>query len=755
MPLEQLGDLVSRFRLDYRDGLQGLKRVETQLQRAELRVQKFSAGMSKAGTALSIGFTLPLLAAAGGALKLAMDAEESENLFIVSMGNMEKSGRDFSESLREQFGLNAYAVRENLGMLNQMLVSMGLNEQAAFDMASGMTQLAYDMASFFNLKPEEAFEKLRAGITGEAEPLKRLGIIVNETTIKMVAYEAGIAKVGTALTEQQKIQARYLTIMKATAKAQGDLGRTLESPVNQLRILKERATEIGIEFGKSLIPFLQDTIPILSDIADHASAAARAFAAMDPETRKLAISAGLALIALGPMLKIMSPLAHGAGLATIATIKWTRALRGATAAQAASTAAAPGFVSANVAASTSMAATARAARLLQRAFIPLAVFLAVYDITSGILELTSAGENMTRTFGLAADKDKEWIKQLASDEAVYRKQIDLYNKMRLQLGLVGAEYMVTADHTKENAERLAELIPGVQDLTRELHKQMAAQAKTNRETLDATTIIRQIKDALREQDAAIESVTEKTRKLYDVISQKEAEEQMAKLVTDFKLLASDGASASQLFDAFGPKVADLAEAAKDYVDLDVPGDFGQLEYALKNRVYFDGFVNDMANRLPDAASKASAALEGTAMTAEKGTKKAREEIDELRVSLDKLATGQWEVDLSAGNATEEIGTFEKAVGLAVENLNQVPGAADVARTELKRLATDAGGALEGGFGGGIEKGVDRGRAAYATLRAEIEGQVIEVPIRFDTEALQRQMQDISEGRIPDTSGGLP
>ena len=147
---------------------------------------------------------MPILAVGGASIKMAMDAVESENLFAVSMGNMAEDARAWSEDLRNNLGLNAYEVRKNVGVLNTMLGSMGLGEDAAYGMSKSLTELVYDMSAFYDLAEEEAFTKLRSGITGESEPLKQLGIIVNDTTIKNYAYTKGIVEQGAALTEQQK-----------------------------------------------------------------------------------------------------------------------------------------------------------------------------------------------------------------------------------------------------------------------------------------------------------------------------------------------------------------------------------------------------------------------------------------------------------------------------------------------------------------------------------------------------------------------
>jgi hypothetical protein len=143
--------------------------------------------MSKVGNTLTLGVSVPLIAAGTAATKMAMEAVESENLFEVSMGNMAGAAREWSEQLRKELGLNAYDLRKNVGTFDAMLTSMGLSEKQAYDFSTSLTKLSYDMASFYNLKPEEAFDKIKSGISGEAEPLKALGILVNDNTIKTYA----------------------------------------------------------------------------------------------------------------------------------------------------------------------------------------------------------------------------------------------------------------------------------------------------------------------------------------------------------------------------------------------------------------------------------------------------------------------------------------------------------------------------------------------------------------------------------------
>ena len=193
-----------------------------------------------------------------------MNAIESDSLFDTSLGNMADSVRSWSDEISEALGLNAVSMRKNTGVIYNMTTSMGLAEANALTMSKGISLLTEDMASFYNLSSTEAFNKLRAGLTGETEPLKALGILVDENTIKQVAYSEGIATTGSELTQQQKVLARYVAILKQTGNAQGDLARTINSPANQLRILKNQVTQLGLAFSNFLLPLVSAVLPYIT-----------------------------------------------------------------------------------------------------------------------------------------------------------------------------------------------------------------------------------------------------------------------------------------------------------------------------------------------------------------------------------------------------------------------------------------------------------------------------------------------------------
>ncbi|WP_082023831.1 hypothetical protein [Clostridium polynesiense] len=261
-------------------------------------MKKVGEKMTSAGTKLTAAVTLPILGIGTATTKMAMDAVESESLFEVSMGAMADQARIWSDKISNSLGLNSYNVRNSMATYNAMLTSMGLVSEEALDMSQGLTELSYDMASFYNLNPEEAFNKLKSGISGEAEPLKALGILVNENTVKTYAYTHGIAENGEALTEAQKVQARYGVIMEATKNAQGDLARTIDSPTNKIRAMKEQAQEMGVQFGQILIPILEKLISVIKPLMDR-------FQGLSKEQQETIVKVGLIVAAIGPVILVI------------------------------------------------------------------------------------------------------------------------------------------------------------------------------------------------------------------------------------------------------------------------------------------------------------------------------------------------------------------------------------------------------------------------------------------------------------------
>jgi len=266
---------------------------------------------ARAGTLLSVGLSAPITLIGGLAVKLGMDAIESKNLWEVSFGDMTKAADTWALSLSKNLGLNRFETEKMAGTLFNMTTSMGIGRAAAFELSTGVVKLAADMSSFRNIPMDVALHKIQSGLVGETEGLKTLGIVINDTIIKQYAYTNGIATQGVALTNQQKVLARYGALLQQTSNDQGDLARTLDSPANQLRVLASRVTEAATALGVAMMPTVQLVIRGVSAMIPVIQGAVDWFGRFPVPLQMAAIGLAAVAAAAGPILLVVAGLATG------------------------------------------------------------------------------------------------------------------------------------------------------------------------------------------------------------------------------------------------------------------------------------------------------------------------------------------------------------------------------------------------------------------------------------------------------------
>ena len=186
---------------------------------------------------------------------------EDMNLFNVSMGQYANEAYQYAQQVGEIMGINPGEWMRNQGVFMTLADGFGVASDRAYTMSQNLTQLTYDLASFFNISTEEAFQKLESGISGELEPLRRLGYDLSVARLQQEAYTLGIEKSVSAMTQAEKAELRYYAIMTQVTNAQGDMARTLEAPANQLRILQAQVEQATRALGNLFLPVLKAILP--------------------------------------------------------------------------------------------------------------------------------------------------------------------------------------------------------------------------------------------------------------------------------------------------------------------------------------------------------------------------------------------------------------------------------------------------------------------------------------------------------------
>lgn len=196
----------------------------------------------------------------------ASDLAEVQNVVDVSFGKSAASINDWSQKALEAYGLNEVTAKRYNGTLGAMLKSTGVAGDSVVDMSEKLTGLAGDMASFYNLDTNAAFEKIRSGISGETEPLKQLGINMSVANLEAYALSQGITTAYDKMSQAEQTMLRYNYLMSVTSDAQGDFARTSDSWANQTRLLGENWTEFVGKMAANLLPTLTAGVSALNDV---------------------------------------------------------------------------------------------------------------------------------------------------------------------------------------------------------------------------------------------------------------------------------------------------------------------------------------------------------------------------------------------------------------------------------------------------------------------------------------------------------
>ncbi len=268
MTLEKLQVIIEAQTKAYYEELKKVQQqTKTATKAVEKQTEKIKSAFSKIGKAVGLALSVTALISFGkSCIELGSDLAEVQNVVDVTFGAMSETINRFARDALEQFGLSETSAKKYTSTMGAMLKSMGFTTQAAADMSMELTGLAADMASFYNLDSEAAFEKIRAGISGETEPLKQLGINLSVANLEAYALSQGMNKAYNSMTQQEQAMLRYNYLLSVTADAQGDFARTSDGWANQVRVLTERFNALKAAIGQGLIAVLTPVIKVLNSL---------------------------------------------------------------------------------------------------------------------------------------------------------------------------------------------------------------------------------------------------------------------------------------------------------------------------------------------------------------------------------------------------------------------------------------------------------------------------------------------------------
>ena len=220
------------------------------------------------------------------------------NQFKSIMGDSAKEAQGFIDKAERILGLDPEQMMGSLSSFQTLTRGFGIASDEAYKMSKNLTQLAADMSSFTGESMDLALQRIKSGISGEIEPMRKWGIALDQATLQETAYALGINKRVAEMTRAQKTELAYYQIMHATQYAQGNMARTMLTPANAIRILQTEFKQLGRAMGSVFIPIAMKIIPVIRAITQILTELARKLAALfgfkisDYEVKDVAASFG-------------------------------------------------------------------------------------------------------------------------------------------------------------------------------------------------------------------------------------------------------------------------------------------------------------------------------------------------------------------------------------------------------------------------------------------------------------------------------
>ena len=278
---QQMKDLASAMK-PFADEMNkvssGFSAFPSRIQRLITSTEQYNGTVRRATTSTNawnsalkaISFAAIYRAAAklqGIAIAKSSKYTEDLNLFTVSMGKYAEEAYNYAQKVSDVMGIDPAGWMRNQGVFNTIIAGFGVAGDKAAFMAKNLTQLGYDLASFYNIDFESAMQKVQSGISGELEPLRRLGYDLSVARLEQERLNLGIDKSVSSMTQAEKSQLRYYAMMTQVTQVQGDMARTLENPANMLRVLRAELEQAARAVGNIFIPILTKVLPIAIAVA--------------------------------------------------------------------------------------------------------------------------------------------------------------------------------------------------------------------------------------------------------------------------------------------------------------------------------------------------------------------------------------------------------------------------------------------------------------------------------------------------------
>lgn len=293
----QLNNVINQTEQEIRDNVDEQGRFTNAVNQSVVSSGNLKGAFSRIASGIGLyKIGSALMSTSREAVSFASDLNEVQNVVDVTFSSAAESVNEWASNTLDQFGINELSAKRYAGTMGAMLKSSGVSADAISDMSMSIAELSGDMASFYNLESDEAFSKLRSGISGETEPLKQLGINMSVANLEAYALSQGITKAYSDMSQGEQVMLRYNYLIQQTADAQGDFARTQDSYANQTKLLAENWNALAGTIASYVIPKLTEIVQEVNNM----------IAKMQPYSQQIASAFGVIITVAGRLIGILA-----------------------------------------------------------------------------------------------------------------------------------------------------------------------------------------------------------------------------------------------------------------------------------------------------------------------------------------------------------------------------------------------------------------------------------------------------------------
>jgi len=277
MARDQLEALVLTMSADFRrmekELARGQRNFDKTADAIERRQRQLDKNLSQLGSKFG-NFAAPVQTASALALgaitalsyQAAKRAEAVDGAFQQTFRNMPKEASTASSAVSKEFNRLETDVKENFTQMSSVMTALGVEARQALSVTDQLQRRSLDLAAFRDVGDAEAFRAVMSGITGETEPLKRFGVVLNETAVKAELLRLGFKGNAQEASEAAKVTARANIILRQTAEVQGQVAREADNVTEKEKAMRTEFTRTAEQFGKQFLPVATEVLGWAADV---------------------------------------------------------------------------------------------------------------------------------------------------------------------------------------------------------------------------------------------------------------------------------------------------------------------------------------------------------------------------------------------------------------------------------------------------------------------------------------------------------